>query len=550
MKTMRKIGWEAGLGSLAPAALAMMVAAAGCGGRPDAWGQPPGELQAFALSTSVALVDAPADRVLSLKVGSAANDLAVTRFATGRNIVAAAPAPGGDKLYVLTTGHRAALGDTLPDEAPRLTVIPDAGGDAQTIDLQLTDPLDGLAIDPAGKWAVVYAASAGGKALVTNPNDLVIVDLAAMKSYHHTVHSFGGRPDKLVFTPELALPNGSQQLLIVQSQLDLALVVLDPNGIDANDEITVRLSDATAVKSPAPAQVVVTPGDVAAGEEPRIGIRFSSDSSVMTLGLGARNPASTAGFAPSVNVADVGGVPSDIAFVHTDGGLRLAALVPAAARAVLVDPATTTTTDVDLPAPYQRISLVTAEAGSGDADLALLWQGGQDSGGVAFWELAQAAGTPFRSIETVGVSGSVSNVLDVPRPAATDLALKVLATARASAFYVLDLSARTAAPLVTSVSDVVLTVSPTGKRVWTFAPRGLALASTELATKQVSTLRADSPIDAVFEIAHSGGDGKRALLALHAAGGVGATVYDVDSQDDSKRRIYGALLEEGPYANQ
>jgi hypothetical protein len=141
----------------------------------------------------------------------------------------------------------------------------------------------------------------------------------------------------------------------------------------------------------------------------------------------------------------------------------------------------------------------------------------------------------------------VSDVLDVPR---TDLPLKVLATSGANTFYVLDLGSRTAAPLITSEARVDLTVSPVGQRVWTFAPGGDALAATDLSGKQVRTLRADTPIDSVFEIGRTGVMGGRALVALHQSGAVGATVYDAETQDDTKRRIYGALLEEGPYANQ
>ena len=91
---------------------------------------------------------------------------------------------------------------------------------------------------------------------------------------------------------------------------------------------------------------------------------------------------------------------------------------------MLIDPATTVTTTVALPAPYQRLSLVTAGAGGTSADVALLWQGGTAGAGVAFWELGQAAGRPFRSIETVAVGAQVGAVLDVPLAGA---ALKVLA---------------------------------------------------------------------------------------------------------------------------
>jgi hypothetical protein len=334
-------------------------------------------------------------------------------------------------------------------------------------------------------------------------------------------------------------------MLIVQSDQDLALLSLTSPQAGPATEITVRLNDPASTRRLQPAEVVVDDGDPARSDDARIGIRFTNDTSVMTLQL---EPSPDGrGLAPTVNVADVGGTPSQIAFVRTDGGLRLAALVPSRGKAVLVDPVTTITTDVDLPAPYGRLSLVTDPSGGAGVDVALLWTGDRSAAsGVAFWELGQAAGRPFRSIETVGVTAAVSAVLDVPR---TDAALKVLQTAGAGSFYVLDLQTRTAAPLLTATAQVSLTVSPKGDRVWTFAPGGLSLASTDLATKEVRTLRADSAIDGVFEIARSDGSG-RALLALHAAGGVGVTVYDVATQDDTRRRLYGALLTEGPSEDQ
>ena len=199
------------------------------------------------------------------------------------------------------------------------------------------------------------------------------------------------------------------------------------------------------------------------------------------------------GYAPTVNLAEVGGVPSDIAFVRTDGGLRLAALVPGRSMGVLVDPVTTITSNVALPAGYGSLSLVTAPmTGTASVDTALLWDAGANQAGVAFWELGQAAGQPFRSIETVGINATVNGVEDVP--GTTNGALKVLSTESASAFYVLDLSNRTATPLLTTAQNVSLVVSPTGARVWAFVPNGLSLASTDLATKAVRTLQVDHEI--------------------------------------------------------
>jgi hypothetical protein len=525
-------------------ACALGVVALGCGGRAADWSLPVEGVQAYGLSQSVVLVDTEVNRAVSLGVdGHGA--LTETPLRTGHDIVATAVGPDGHHLYILTAGHRGTLGDTQPDEAPRLTIVDGTTSPATSRDVSLdvlTDPLDGLAIDPTDHWAVLYAASGTSTAFVTNPNQLVVVDLAstgAAPPRTIALHSFGSHPEKLVFTPQLGLPLGPSHLLIVQSADALSLLSLDDG---TKPEITVRLADATAVTSPHPAQIVVDDGDPTRTDDARIGIRFDGEANVMTLQL-EPDPGPN-GYAPTINLAAVGGVPSAIAFVRTDGGLRLAALVPASATAVLVDPVTTITSSVSLPAGYGSLSLVTAETtASATADTALLWNASTQEAGVAFWELGEAAGQPFRSIETVGIDAKVDGVEDVPAP---NSALKVLSTASAGAFYVLDLGDRTATPLLTSSSDVSLVVSPTGKRVWAFVPGGLSLASTDLGTKAVRTLQVDTPVSAVFEIGPD--TGTRTLLALHAGlEGAGATLFDAANPDDAKRRIYGSLLTEGPY---
>jgi hypothetical protein len=311
----------------------------------------------------------------------------------------------------------------------------------------------------------------------------------------------------------------------------------------------VRLSDATAVTRPHPAEVVFDDGDPAKSDDARIGVRFDAESSVMTLQL--QSATGPQGFAPSINVADVGGVPSAIAFVRTDGtvaGLRLSALVPSLSTAVLIDPATTTTSRVMLPAGYRSLSLVTPPAaGAAPAtvpDVALLWNGTSAVAGVAFWELG---GGPFRSVETVGIDAVVDDVESVP---GRNAALKVLSTVGGGsiggAFFVLDLSVRTATPLLTQTGDITLSVSPTGARVWAFQKGGLDLAATDLPSGTVHALTVDSQVSGLFEIARA--DGTHALVVLHTGGGgIGATVFDADMPKENERRIYGALLTEGPY---
>jgi hypothetical protein len=524
----------------------------GCGDRPAAWDAGTDTAHAFGLEGAVVVVDPDANRAVALEAGAASDPLAVTttRLPLGHGIVATAVGADGRHLYVLSAGHRATLGDARPDEAPRLTIVDGGAHPVASRDVvldTLSDPLDGLAIDPTGRWAVLYAASGAGQAFVRNPNELVIVDLrptGADAPKTVTLHSFGGHPEKLIFAPPLTLPSGLAHLLIVQSAQDLALVTLDEL---TRPEITVRLADASSLARPRPAEIVIDDGEAARTDDARIGVRFEGQPSVMTLQLA---PASGPnGYAPAINVADVGGVPSAIAFVRTDGGLRLAALVPARSRAVLVDPVTTITSEVALPAGYQRLSLVSSSGGQSTpagADVALLWNAGVTRGGVAFWELGEAAGKPFRSIETVGIDATVDGVADVPAP---NDALKVLSTVAGGAFYVLDLGDRTATPLLTSRNDVDVVVSPTGRRVWAFVRGSSALASTSLDTKHVTTLFADGRCDEVFEISRAAGGG-RALVALQTVNGVGATVFDAETPESSNRRIYGALLTEGPYDDQ
>jgi hypothetical protein len=533
--------------------LAIALPIAGCGGRSATWSSPADGSKAYGLTDAVVLADPAANRMVALAIDPTTGALAETSLATGHDVLTTMVGPSGGKLYVLSGGHQSTLGDAQPDEAPRLTIVDGTTNPAKTRDIDLSllsDPLDGLAIDPTEHWAVLYSLQGASSAFVTNPNALVIVDLstgaAAKPPQEVMLHSFGGHPESLIFPPLLGLPSGPTHLLVAQSDQDFTLLSLDD---PTKPEITVRLADATAVTSPHPTQVVFDDGDPAKTDDSRIGVSFEGLTTVMTLQL---EPATDPnGYAPTINVTDVGGVPSAIAFVRTDGGLRLATLQPARASAVLVDPVTTLTSTVTLPAGYQSLSLVTSSAGTAPAgaaagpDVALLWNANTTLGGVAFWELGEVAGQPFRSIETVGIDAVVDGVRDVP---GMNSSLKVLST-QSSEFFVLDLSNRTATPLLSSLG-VTLSVSPSGARVWAYQTGGLDLAATELATGRVQTLRVDTPLSSLFEVART--DGTSALIALQGQGGVGATVFDLDKTgnvNEANRRIYGAILTEGPYDN-
>jgi hypothetical protein len=522
-----------------------ILALAACGDRPDAYDAPVVRVQSFGLESQVALVDDGAHRVMLLTPHDG-QELDRASVGVGKGILRAEASSDGKRLFVLSSGDLVRKKDH--DEKPSLTVIENGFGRR----FALESPHSGFAIDPLGRWVALFAqpgAPATGASFVENPNEIVVVDLTAPAEQAvtpRTIRSFGARPQRVSFTPTLNLPGGARRLLCVETDQDIALLDLDHlRDTPQRPEITVRLTSGASAVINGPAGVVFDDGDGAQNDDSRIGVRLDGSPNVVTLTLapqidGAKSddPAMVPNdFRALVNLTDVGGVPSDVTFVHTDVGIRLAALVPGIRKAVLVDPSTSITTDVDLPEAYARISLITnVVASAAGTDTALLY--GSNGNGVAFWSLGRAEGQPYRSVEVVALPTPVANVSDVPPPKPE---LKVL-SATANAFYVLDLLTRTAAPL-TTLSAPTLHISRDGARIWAFQRGQSNLSVLSLGDLHPIALPLDRPIDAVYDVAR--GDGGRVLVAIDPRGAFGATVLDALAPDTAQSKSYYGLLLEG-----
>lgn len=517
---------------------------AGCGGRAPVWDDvPTTNAKVLGLEGSVAIVDDGAERAVML-VPKADQELDRTAISIGRHVLRAEVAPDRSRLFVLSSGDIPRR--SAKDQYPSLTVIEGAGKAALTSKrYDLAEPLSGISIDPEGKWAAIYAGPAGNGSFVENPNELVLVDLTAPPSANNpvttTLRSFGGRPQRVTFAPTLTLPEGPRRLLVVETEQDVSILDLDHvRDATPRPEITVRLTNGDDAHVLTPGGVVFHDGSPSKADDARIGIRLANDSNVVTLELAAADKTKSINdFTPTINLTDVGGVASDIAFVNTDGGLRLAALVPSLSAAILVETETSVTTKVALPASYQHLSLITdVVATEAATDVALLWGATSYTSGVAFWALGKTSGQPYRSVEVVNVSGAVSAVRDVPKPRTN---LKVLETG-AQGFYVLDLASRTAAPLET-IGQATLAIAPDGQRMWAYQRAATKLASVDLDKLHPIPLVVDRPIDSVFDVARD--DGGRSLIAVHAKGAFGATVFDANQPDTATARLFGGLLLEG-----
>jgi hypothetical protein len=497
----------------------------------------------FALESEVALIDDSAHRVVVLSPGPG-QSLARTSIAVGHNVVHGEVSRDRRRLVVLAAGDLPRR--KVRDERPSLTLI-EQGASRR---LELETPHSGFSLDPEGRYIALYAAPNAGESMsfVENPNEIVVVDLESGQITPRTLRSFGGRPQRVSFTPRLELPGGGRRLLVVETDQDVALLDLDQvRAIPERPEITVRLTAGTDAIPRRPAAIVVDDGDGGRNDDARIAVRMVNDPNVITLTLGpteireAAEPGTVPNdFGVTFNLTDVGGPPGDIAFVRTDAGLRLVAVVPSTRSAVLVDPSSSVTTTVVLPEPYSRISLITdVVGGTSGSDTALLFGSG-GSRGVAFWSLGRATGEqPFRSLEVIPLAVSIDGLLDVPPPRPE---LKVLQAAGQNQFFALNLASRTAAPL-TTLGTPSLHVAPDGERLWAFQRGSSQLAQVMLSDLHPIPLPIDRSIEAVYDVRRA--DGGRALVAIDPNGGVGATVLDAFARDTATARsYYGLLLED------
>lgn len=526
-----------------------LVLATGCGDRPDVYDErivyP---VQSFGLTDRVAVLDASANRVAMLVPNGPGLDRQFVPI--GKSAVRANVSPDQKRLFVLSAGDVPRRRDK--NETASLTVIEAGGAPARRFALE--SPHSGLAIDPNGRYAALFAApdaTSTQSSFVENPNEIVVVDLQAPADAAvtpRTLRSFGGRPQRVTFTDPLLLPGGPRRLLVVETDQDVHLLDLDNvRATPQRPEITMRLTSGASASAVTPAGVIVDDGDPARNDDARIAVRATNDTSVYLFTLVAAPPNQTPSepgtalndFFPQPNQADVGGIPTDIRFVRTDAGIRLAAVVPSAKKAVLVDPTTSIDVDVALAEPYSSMSLITnVVGGASGADTALLY-GTSGSTGVAFWSLGKTLDENYRTVEVVPLSASIARVRDVPPPRPE---LKVLEGQGATGFFVLNLASRTAAPLVT-LAQPTLHVAPDGQRLWAFQRGSSQLAEVTLDNLHPIPLPLDRPIDSVFDVARPGGG--RALVAVDTRGAVGATVLDALAPDTTASRSYYGILLEG-----
>lgn len=509
-----------------------------CGDRDDKWDATAGEARSVGLVGAAAILDAPLNRVIVV-TSPKRREVETHTFDVGKNVAVMTTSADRDTLFVLSKGVQPRRNPG--DELPSVSVIQAGPSPKLEHRFELTDPMQALAVDPQEEWLVAFK----GDSTVTNPNEFVLLPLGDPGDRQSvTIRSFGGIPEEVVFTDELVVPEGpARRFLIVRTDRDIALVdLLDLKS----EEVTVQTPSTAQGTKSRPAQVVFDPGRPASdddlGQPARIGVRLENEPDVMLLELGEPAQGSRRDFKINFNIVNVGGVPSAIEFVHTDFGLRLAALVPGRTGAKLIDPATTAVESVAFPKPYSRLTRVAADGSKGE--FALLYS--PDVPGIAFWALGRASGTLSKSVEQNEIDLSVTAVRDVPGELGH---LKILEGAQASRFFVLDLEQRQTFPMLTQTQGFTVNVAPDGRRAWAFHRARTEFASIDLSDLHPTSLSVRMPVSAVYDIERE--DGGRAALVLHGTDGarnkgtLGLTLFDAESPDSAETRFFGGLLLEG-----
>jgi hypothetical protein len=514
-------------------ALALCV---GCGGRDARYDAPVIEPTAIGLDGALVIGDEARERVVVV-TSTAQHELRTSELPVGKNRLLMQPGVEENRLFVLSAGVQPRLDPG--DELPSLSVLDVRSGEAVvSARYDLPDPFSSLTLDPDGKWAVL---SGSGDRFVTNPNQLVLIDLSDpnFEPITKTIRSFGAAPERFSFSQALAVPGGARRFLVVETRQDVALVDLDDLS---RPEITIGLPLTPQGDAGRPSEVVIHAGDGTANDDARLAIRLQNDPNVVLVDF-VEDEAAPLGFKPTLNLVDVGAAPAAVAFVATDArvgatdsGLRLAALVPARSEATLVNPSTTRVEHVTLPARFEQLRRVTEDALADDAgDVALLWS--EAASMVAFWSLGRTSNQAFRSVDVLNLETPISHVFDVP---GRSFGHKKLLQARDNRFFVLDLESRESFPML-SRSVVRLEVAPDGERAWAYTPNDNQLAQVDLDSLQPTSLRLERPILGLFDIATEDGEG-RALIALHPGGGLGATVMDAVEPDTAATRFVPGIL--------
>lgn len=517
---------------------AVAVSLSGCG---DALSNPYGaQAQGSVVFADRALVhyDDALTRI-TIAIPTLAGGLARTHLPVKSRVTRLEVSQDGSRVFALTLGAEKTR--TRQAVAPELLVFTVEGEAVVAKSYPLPVGFSNLVIDPEGAYvALVPSAIAGGN-VVSNPNALALVKLDAPASAQNPVIRSLVRSNAVaqatIFSPTLTTPRGAKRFLVGIGTREVALVDLEAAfSSEAAPDVTIPLTSAGATSTLVPSLVRFDDGESTSAEDARLAFALANDSSLLTATLAANDaPApGESSLRAIVNLTEVGAGVTDLAFVVTPDGRRIAALTPSRQRAMLADPSTSLTTPVPMPNAYDTLRVLPGATTS----TVLLSQRRGSIGAVALWDIPKTTNQPYRAVESVVDVRSLEEVLPVPGSPT-----KFLVQASSSTELVLLDVATRERKSVTAPTAGRLTLAKDGQRLYV-APRygDVSCVTVSLANLTSWNFAAGTSVGAFGELRRA--DGSPMIALLHGNAAEGVTLFD-PSRPEALGARWDDMLVEG-----
>ena len=308
-----------------------------------------------------------------------------------------------------------------------------------------------VAFAPQANRVVLFGEAGGGRATLSNPNQIAIVDLDTGDAVERTLRSYGSAPQAIEIGPAGPLAGADRQIAWLLAERYLAVLDL---AAPTAQEVVVHLVLADDTREVTPTQVAFAEVD---GVQTAF-IRAIGSDDVFSLTF-PEEAAADAVPRPYLNQLAAAPGPSDLSVetvadgqrVFTCGGGTLSVTHPMTGRRIAVEVGLPASKMLPFSAPRDD-DLV-----EGDGRYALLWS--QGSNAVVFADLDLVERRGGRALTPLVLSAPVTALFPLPGRRGAVARLGRIGVA------LLDFEARTATPLTASGQLVSLVVEPSGDRV-------------------------------------------------------------------------------------
>jgi hypothetical protein len=474
----------------------LLCAAVGCGDQQDAFIESSSYFDApVALDGALVFVDAQRNRALLLDTAAKQPVAEVDRVDLPYGAEHAERRNGAaDEALVLCKGRRSS---PEADEEPAALVAIAKNGKARTYDLGTT-PFDTLVQSDDGRYVVLLRKGEEDGRVLSNANQLAIVDLGAKPSEkravtHRTPTSFGHRATHAVFSPTIRIAEEDRRLLVVLSDAEVTIIDL---GHPDRRETVVQLGGSTG-RSIQPTQVLWS-----STGEPTMYVRGDASNDVFAFRLEARDADEDQNdFRPSINQLGGGAGPTDMALYEETIGetviTRLLVVSPGSRQALVIDPSSSKATAVTLQLGASNVLLFHATSPKDDEPRTRALLYGEGVAGVSFLDLDDIETRKGRNVETLHLGMTVTRALPLLEKD------KVVLMHEDGGVSVLDLPQRTAVPILSSASLADALFDAERNRMWVAPAGAIYVGTLDLFTGVTDEVLLDAPIKAMFPMLDS-----------------------------------------------